>query len=681
MSILHVKSDTLADFTGTVTLFNSVGSTITGNATDLVRPSDWNSAHSLAFGLGGNTSNASTFGGTDVAFHGGRNVTLAGNATAMSVIGPDLTPYLTTARASNDAIGLATAGSNITATINSAGLSLDARGYAGTGTTFSGTNVSASATLNSAGLNLALSAAAGGGGGLTNINVSAGTTSNNLSAITFGNLNGVSFGLNASTVTASHNGLTTARASNDGVGLNTAQSNVTWTVNSSGLSLDARGYAGTGTTYNGTAINATLALNSAGLAMSLSGVGGTDTWRATGANTIAGTNTSGTFGSDSYIVSGAGAVSVGVSNDTLVVSAPVQSYQPVAVSGSNGSFTASTLTFGNLNGLSFYTSNGSIVGSYTDAGGAGGGFSAGVSNIGNTAGSTGVTGSRLVLAASGELALSQSTDANGATVTIYEPSVPLINVRNHSYIGAAYPSAEQSTYLMGYLLAPDDVSFDWIANVRSVSAASTTVTGTTNNTTFSYLQANTHKVVLYSKMGGASSMSLASMSSSSYGFSYSRNVGIGAQTTQYTITEGMTYPVSGGTSTYSTTYGVSNASLNISTTHLSAFTGLKNAISDFTGTVSKGEYWVAYNISSAQTTQHTAAMSGARILMSYGAQSRTNGSVGSQFGASNNASWGILPGVGTWTCAGGTDVSRIAINSIGWLVSQANAGIWLGKIA
>ena len=58
MSILHVKSDTLADFTGTVTLFNSVGSTITGNATDLVRPSDWNSAHSLAFGLGGNTSNA-----------------------------------------------------------------------------------------------------------------------------------------------------------------------------------------------------------------------------------------------------------------------------------------------------------------------------------------------------------------------------------------------------------------------------------------------------------------------------------------------------------------------------------------------------------------------------------------------------------------------------------------------
>lgn len=36
-----------------------------------------------------------------------------------------------------------------------------------------------------------------------------------------------------------------------------------------------------------------------------------------------------------------------------------------AISGSNGSFSFSTVTFGNLNGLSFYSSNGSIVGSYS----------------------------------------------------------------------------------------------------------------------------------------------------------------------------------------------------------------------------------------------------------------------------------------------------------------------------
>jgi hypothetical protein len=44
-----------------------------------------------------------------------------------------------------------------------------------------------------------------GGGGLTNINVSAGTTSQNLSNVVFSNSNGVSFGLNGSTITASVN--------------------------------------------------------------------------------------------------------------------------------------------------------------------------------------------------------------------------------------------------------------------------------------------------------------------------------------------------------------------------------------------------------------------------------------------------------------------------------------------
>jgi len=77
--------------------------------------------------------------------------------------------------------------------------------YAGTGT--SATN--ATITLNSNGL--AISVAAPGGGGA--INVSAGTTSGNLQTIQFSNLNGISFGLNGSTLTAAHNGLTTAMQS------------------------------------------------------------------------------------------------------------------------------------------------------------------------------------------------------------------------------------------------------------------------------------------------------------------------------------------------------------------------------------------------------------------------------------------------------------------------------------
>jgi hypothetical protein len=113
---------------------------------------------------------------------------------------------LTTARASNDAVGLNTAQTNVTWTVNSSGLSFNAAGYAGTGT--SATN--ASITLNSNGLQISVAAPGGGGA----INVSAGTTSGNVQTLQFNDGNGISFGLNGSTVTASHNAITTAALSN-----------------------------------------------------------------------------------------------------------------------------------------------------------------------------------------------------------------------------------------------------------------------------------------------------------------------------------------------------------------------------------------------------------------------------------------------------------------------------------
>jgi hypothetical protein len=51
LTVQHVKSDTVADFTGTVTVNNSSGGTATVLATNLVRPSDWNSAHALTFNV------------------------------------------------------------------------------------------------------------------------------------------------------------------------------------------------------------------------------------------------------------------------------------------------------------------------------------------------------------------------------------------------------------------------------------------------------------------------------------------------------------------------------------------------------------------------------------------------------------------------------------------------------
>jgi hypothetical protein len=98
----------------------------------------------------------------------------------------------------------------------------------------------------------------GGGGGLTNINVSAGTTSNNLSNVVFSNSNGLSFGLNGSTITGSHNGLTSQ--SNQQMTMfatgNTTQSS-SGTSNASSLIFRADGIVSVGITGGSVVISAT----------------------------------------------------------------------------------------------------------------------------------------------------------------------------------------------------------------------------------------------------------------------------------------------------------------------------------------------------------------------------------------------------------------------------------------
>ena len=192
-------------------------------------------------------------------------------------------------------------------------------------------------------------------GHLSAINVSAGTTSNNLSAVTFSNSNGITFGLNGSVITASHNGLTTARASTDAIGLNTAQSNVTWTVNSSGLSFDARGYAGTATTFNGTNVSGSMTLNSAGLRLDLSAPtpGG-----GAAINVSAGT-TSGNL--QTIVFSNSNGVSFGLNGSTVTASA-AGGAGGVAIAASNTTFTSGTVVMSASGGAITINSGAQSVG-------------------------------------------------------------------------------------------------------------------------------------------------------------------------------------------------------------------------------------------------------------------------------------------------------------------------------
>lgn len=222
-----------------------------------------------------------------------------------------------------------------------------------------------------------------------------------------------------------------------------------------------------------------------------------------------------------------------------------QTVQPVAVSGSNGSFAFSTLIFGNLNGLSFYTSNGSIVGSYTDAGGGGGGainFSAGTTsgNLGSVVfsnsnlvsfGLNGGTITGSVPATSSLVGVNVTLSSAGNTITIsagglaseYEP-VPLGNNTSFSSYG------QNTLYFQG-IRPLVNITMTAIEMFASLSSATSSVSHSVGQT-ISY--------GFYSKGTGASTSRFDLMTSSSFRMaaSFSSNLSggltVGDANTSYT---------------------------------------------------------------------------------------------------------------------------------------------------
>lgn len=61
VTVTHAKSQTFADWSGAVTVGNSSGGTTTVQATDLVRPGDWNSSHLATIALAGSEAPAVSF--------------------------------------------------------------------------------------------------------------------------------------------------------------------------------------------------------------------------------------------------------------------------------------------------------------------------------------------------------------------------------------------------------------------------------------------------------------------------------------------------------------------------------------------------------------------------------------------------------------------------------------------
>ena len=302
-------------------------------------------------------------------------------------------------------------GSTVTASVSQSVQTQASGNIAGTGVT---TTTQAGSTLgvthNTAGLSLAVPAWVTNAGAAA-INFSAGTTSSNIGSVVFSNSNGVSFGLNGSTMTASVAPLDAAYVVGNTTGASTSSN---WTVGSLNVSFagivsggwsnstliisapasTTVAYAGTSlATVTNTGSVLTGAINTNGITLSVpqwvtAGGGG-------GGVAIAASNT--TFTSGTVVMSAAGgALTISSGAQSVLMSVPQTSS---LVAGANITISTAGSTI-------------SIIGG---AGGAG--FTGGISG-GNTSGTSGSVSNALYLAGGANITLSGATGAGGMTVTI-----------------------------------------------------------------------------------------------------------------------------------------------------------------------------------------------------------------------------------------------------------------------
>lgn len=371
------------------------------------------------------------------------------------------------------------------------------------------------------------------------------SSSTNGSTITFGLASNITTALQSA-----GNYLTTARASNDAIGLNTAQSNVTWTVNSSGLSLDARGYAGTGTTFNGANISGSITHNSAGINLSLSvapGGGGAD-----GVNIIAaGTRTATTNGT--VLFSNANGLTFGLDavNGSVVTGSytvPTVTNSSWTVSDANTSATVGRLAFTNANGLtlSLSTSNNgnhTVIGSYTVP-------TVPTSYVSNVNGSSGA----LSLAVGSSL----SSSTNGSSITFGLASNITTALQS---TGNYLTTARASNDAIGLNTAQTNVT--WTVNSSGLSFNAAGYAGTATG----FTGANISGSMTHNSVGLSLSLSVAAPGAAAENNNHNL---LGANTAGNTTASGSTIGLSGINLTLS---GTNNSVINISAPATSSLVG------------------------------------------------------------------------------------------------------------
>lgn len=297
----------------------------------------------------------------------------------------------------------------------------------------------------------------------------------------------------------------------------------------------------------------------------------------------------------------------------------------------------------------------------------------GVSNIGNSSGSTTVVpGSAAVLAGGNNITLSQSSDAaSNITITISGAAAGAAGPAQ-SYWGnwsmdistATHQTLGLSTSYIFPLFVPYDISFGYLRIPVSAGVSTSATIATTANGTGSGSHVMTHNYVLFTRGTGASSMSLMSAHSTSAGltqqWSFSEST-----STQWTVSYRISLPGSSGTTSFSTSIASSLSTINFVTSVWSNFESagvMRFWDVPWSSSLAAGEYWLGSGVSTSSGTGGSggAAYTQNRLKpFSTYVGPQLNSSI-AEFGVATNSSYMLQQGLGSYSIAAGATTAELA---------------------
>jgi hypothetical protein len=308
-----------------------------------------------------------------------------------------------------------------------------------------------------------------------------------------------------------------------------------------------------------------------------------------GGNT--GTTGSSAVSNSGFVIAGGSNVTLSQSNNSISIHVSPSTASTfaggVSTHGNTGGTTglvSQQLLFVGSNNITLSQSSVGQSATISIYGPAAGGFSAGLSTGGNTEGSTGVVGSQIVFVGASGINLSQSTNGQSATMTVYIDQLSSYEVNPMHNTGTT--SLGMLTNTSGAMsLFGFDLYRGVLAEYAGVVVSMSFITGGTS----SYRQTGTWWWGLYSRLTGANSTRLSVIGSSSLTYAVTFN--------NSSIT--ISYPnvTNAGAADYG--YVATNsAGLNLS----SQFTGFKLFLLKLNSTLTGGHYWLGIHHRQSSTS-------------------------------------------------------------------------------